>query len=486
KTAITVQGSEEQIAAVEAAIKVLDVPAALAAPGGMRVISLDRGSGAAVAEELRRLLKEMGKEATIIGPAGPKPPEKPERPPSPDTRRETTPGKDPKLVTTGAADGARKPPLFDPRDEKKAPPETKKGGIVLIPFGGQISVKSSDPEDQRLVDQLIDLITAKTGNEEFELVKLKHTDAVEVARMLDEMYNGPRQPQRPQQPQQPQQVPMFPPQAQQQPPGPPAGGAGHSHGGASGGSGGGSSSGSSHWDRIRVLADPNQNAILLRAAPIDAITIKKLIREQLDQPPQQVLKNHVVKLTTANAADVATNIRELYRQVMDVNPLPGQPGSGRIGFQMALTGNPNLGRPVDANGTPRPASLTIGVDERSNTLLVQSSDALFEEVKKLAADLDEAAKNPNRRMQVRFTRGLDPALVQQVVDALQGRRGNTPTGLGGGFGGMTPAPGFNRPFGGFGGGPAGFGGGFGSPGVFAPAGRGPGGGGLRPDDHGRE
>ena len=212
------------------------------------------------------------------------------------------------------------------------------------------------------------------------------------------------------------------------------------------------------------------------------ITIKKLLREQIDLPAQQVLKNHVVKLKTANATDVANNIRELYRQVMDVNPLPGQPGGDRFGFAMAF-GNPNAGRPVDVNGNPAHAALTIGVDDRSNSLLVQASEAMFEEVKKLAEDLDEAAKNPNRKVQVRVTRGLDPTMVQQVVDTIQGRRSSNPTGLGGGLGGTAAGGGgFNRPFGGFGGftvggGPVGVGGGIGGIGGAVPVQRLPGGGG---------
>ncbi len=474
RTSITVQGTEEQIAEVEAAVKVLDVPSSSFAGGSMRLISLDRGSGAAVAEELQKLLKGLGKSAKIITPGEPGEPSKPSKP--------NKPGEPSKPSESEQSDGA---PLFDPRDDKKDAPKEKKGReIILIPSGGHISVMTGDPAEQRLVEQLIDLITAKNGNEEFEVVKLKNTNAVEVARLLDDMYNGPRQPQHPQQ-QQPQ-LP-FPPQPQPQPPPPPAGGYGGHHGGTSAASGsGGSSTGSYKSDRIRVLADQNLNAILLRAAPIDAITIKKLLREQIDLPPQQVLKNHVFKLKTANANDVANNIRELYRQVMDVNPLPGQPGGDRFGFQMAF-GNPNAGRPVDVNGTPRPAALTIGVDERSNSLLIQSSEALFEEVKKLAADLDEAAKNPNRRVQVRFTRGLDPTLVQQVVDSIQGHRTTNPTGLSGGLGGRAVGAGFNRPFGGFGGGgPIGFSGGIGGFGAGVPGGgRLPGGGGLRPDDPAR-
>ena len=56
------------------------------------------------------------------------------------------------------------------------------------------------------------------------------------------------------------------------------------------------------------------------------LSIKKLLQGQPRRLRGTVAKNHMLKLKTANATEVAQTIRELYRQVMDVNPLPGQPG----------------------------------------------------------------------------------------------------------------------------------------------------------------
>src|SRR5262249_17325102 len=154
------------------------------------------------AEEVKRLLKELGKDAQIVNPGEliePKKPEKIEKP------KEGAPGKpggtgrleDALRRGTLLAQAGRGAPPADPGDDKKEPPkEEKKGGkITIIPSGNRITVISDDPEVQRMVQQLVDIITKEGGGkEEMEVIKLKKANAVEVARMLDEWYNGVRQP----------------------------------------------------------------------------------------------------------------------------------------------------------------------------------------------------------------------------------------------------------------------------------------------------
>ena len=407
---IAVHGTQDQITEIKLAVKVLDTGEG----NTLRVISLDKGSGAAVAEELRRMLKEMGVDAQIVSPKDITNPKEPEAPPKPMDKDKP----DKPRVMGNFMDGLRrgtllaqagevKAPLFDPATTRRAPPkEEKKPKITIIPSGNRITIISDDPLVQRMVQQMVDQLTGKNaGGEDFEVIRLKNANAQDVARMLDEMYN-PR------------------PQANTNNRGFGGGGFGGFGGGGrtpfvfpgGGMAGGGGATAATKEPRISVVADSAINAILLKAAPIDVLTIKKLLRDNLDVSDAPVAKNHIQKLNTANASEVAQTIQSLYRQVMDVSPLPGQ--TGRSLFTMAL--NPNVGRPVDANGTPKQAALTIGVDDRSNSLLVQCSDTLWVDVKKLAEDLDEAAKNPNRKVQVRFTRGLDPSLVQQVVDSIQG------------------------------------------------------------------
>src|SRR5581483_3755591 len=88
--------------------------------------------------------------------------------------------------------------------------------------------------------------------------------------------------------------------------------------------------------RVSVVPDPAINAVLIKAAPIDVVSIRKMIKDYLDVSEAPIAKNHILKMTVANADEVAETIRELYRQVMDVNPIPGQAGGRGSQFISAL------------------------------------------------------------------------------------------------------------------------------------------------------
>jgi len=438
RSSIIVHGNEDQIAEIEAAIKRLDVATASSSSSSspLRVISLERGTGTAVAEELQKLLKAMGKDAKIVRPGVPDEPEKPANPEKP-----AKPTKVDKKVSLDAGDESDPPPPTENKSKKS---------MLIIPSGGHIAIVSDDPAEQQMAEKLLDLITAKNDNEEFAIIHLKNTKAVDVARLLDEMYNGPRLPQQQQQQQQQlqqqlqqqQQQLAALTQQQAQPQTPTHSGTHSSRYGSTSGSG---SSATSHYpktDRIRVLADENQNAILVKGAPIDVLSIKAFVRDNLDvsnADSKMAMKNHVLPLKWANAHEVEAVLTAIYREHMNVNPLPGRRGGGAALFAQAA-GNPNIGRPVDATGNVRPVEMSIDVDERTNALILQCTGLLFEPVKALVEELDLAAKDTKLTVKVRSVRGIDPTLVQRVIDSIQGRRPNVaapavPTGMpAGGFG----------------------------------------------------
>ncbi len=376
-----------------------------------------------VAEELQKLLKAMGKDSKIIKPGVPDEPAKPDKPSKPE--KLDTPPKVDKKVSLDAADDGDRP----------APPSASKKSMLIIPSGGHIAIVTDDPAEQQLAEKLLDLITATSDSDEFAIIHLKNTKAVDVARMLDEMYNGPRlTPQQLQQQQQQQQL-LQQQQAlaaqQQQPQGQSPGSHSGSHsshsGSASVSSPYSSSSSWSKYEHVRILADENLNAILVKAAPIDILTIRAFVRDHLDvsnADSKTAMKNYVIPVKWANAQEVASVVTAIYREQMNVNPLPGRRGGGAVLFAQA-NGNPNVGRPVDMNGNVRPIELSIDVDERTNALIIQCTGLLIEPVRALVQDLDEAAKNARITVKVRPVRGIDPVLVQRVVDAIQGRRANT-------------------------------------------------------------
>src|SRR5262249_39716803 len=111
-------------------------------------------------------------------------------------------------------------------------------------------------------------------------------------------------------------------------------------------------------------------------------------------------------------------------------------------------------------------TLSISVDDGTNSLVLGAPKSMYEDIKALVEQLEKAAKDSTRTVRFVPIRGVDPSLVQQALDAIQGRTTNQNQGMMGQFGGFR---------GGFPGGFGGMRGGGGFPGGF-----GGGGGGMRP------
>jgi type II secretion system protein D len=449
RNAVVVKGTVEQIKDVKEALKALG-EATLTA-GGPIIISLPQGGSRALAEELERLLSNVrpNNPVKINNPGGPE--KKPEN-------IQKQPNDAPK--GSGGSEEQEYPPgtigqIVDPQ----APAQNKTGApIVITPAGNSIIISSNDPEALKMANSLIRLLTqSPKGDGDFEIIRLKNALAADAAKVLDEAFNGTKATPG-------QNVPAFGPAAffrqfnqQQQsvPTNPTA-------------------------NRIRVVADAGSNSLLVRASPLDMLAIKRLLEKAIDSgltDSTALIKRHLLPpLKHANVLEVAATLRDVYREQM--NPVTFSEVRGPRGRGAGFTTN------LDANGNPITVALTLGVDDRNNQLLVSCSDALFNEIKKLVKELDDAAAGSSRTVELVSIKGVDPLVVQQAIDAIQGRR--TPTqGGGGGFGGFgNPGGGFGGGFGGFGGnqggmGGRGFGGGFGGGGPgFGGGGAGFGGGGA--------
>ena len=64
--------------------------------------------------------------------------------------------------------------------------------------------------------------------------------------------------------------------------------------------------------------------------------------------------------------------------------------------------------------------MSVGVDTRTNSLVVVAPDSLFEEVKDLVEQLDQAAINTNESVRVVTLHRANPAAVQQALSAITG------------------------------------------------------------------
>jgi len=208
---------------------------------------------------------------------------------------------------------------------------------------------------------------------------------------------------------------------------------------------------------IRVVADQATNSIIVRAKLIDMLTINKMVKEIDVIPPeqdQQKVTRVIGPLKHAHADDVAVILRDVYRTALSNQNAAGsrfQAGSeGRAALAAVRPVPRPWSPPADRSTCPCRSASTIRPTASSS-----SAGPLFADVQTLVEGLDKAASESKQMVKIISVRGADPYLVQQAIEAIQGRSTNanrgaqgTFTGTGtGNFGGGTPGGG-----GGFGGG----------------------------------
>jgi type II secretory pathway component GspD/PulD (secretin) len=280
------------------------------------------------------------------------------------------------------------------RSPKAAPPGHKTAPVTITVVGNRLILQSDDPAALALAQELVHLLTeAPKGEGGFEIIRLENANATEAAKVLDEVFNG-----KPAPPPSPFAIlPFFRRATNARTPAPP----------------------SPDENKVRIVADPGSNSLLVRASPLDLLTIRQLVAQAIDvadTDSKAVMHSWVLgPLNYASAAEVAGVLRSVFREQMDNNPLPG---NGRRGGRRSSSLN------VDVNGNPRGVTLAVGVDERTNSLVVNCSERTRGEIEDLVKQLDQAARDATRTVKVIPVKGVDPALIQEAIDAIQGRRTN--------------------------------------------------------------
>src|SRR5262249_55772062 len=191
---IIVKGTQDQIDDVKAAIHAIGESPQTQA-GSMRIFSLDKdGSGATMAEALGNMLRQMRDNPVRVVKPGevdekqqfqvPLIPKKGEIPPS---------KKDRKDLEEISFHGGKQ--LVEPaaqKEEKKNDKKTQGSPITITAFGNRIIVQSDDPQALALAGELIRLFTqTPAGAGDFQYIRLKNANAVEAAKVIDELFNGP-------------------------------------------------------------------------------------------------------------------------------------------------------------------------------------------------------------------------------------------------------------------------------------------------------
>ena len=193
---------------------------------------------------------------------------------------------------------------------------------------------------------------------------------------------------------------------------------------------------------IKITPEPRLNALLVLANRADQDTIEQLLKIlDLKESPEDIAvapKPRMIPVEHARARDIADVLRQVYADRL-VLSAQGQQQQGRGGFLPMLdAGNGRrLRRPRRRPGRWRRRRrlrwhgsgqnqrdtanrISIGVDTRTNTLVVAATDPLFEEVKQLVQQLDVAAASENETVRVVTLHRTSATAVEKALEAFAG------------------------------------------------------------------
>ena len=296
--------------------------------------------------------------------------------------------------------------------------------IVVVPGPNGLMIASEDVEALNEFEQLLDNIAKNSngGGPEITIFYLKHAKATVVAETLDHVFGGGTMPS-----------------------GGSPGGGGLLGGlaGAALGEGGGGILGSllglgeggtiAPTGTIKITPDTRLNALVVQANATDVATIEQLLKilDQKESPEEIAIvpKAKIIPMKNTQAEEVVTILQEVYRERMAAAPGQGgaPPSPQQLMQQMfGGMGGRRGGRGGGAPGGQRGSQeeqqkMTVGVDTRTNSVILAAPEPLFTEVSQLIEQIDQMAlRSTNQRMEIVTLHKASSDTVQQALGAIVG------------------------------------------------------------------
>ncbi len=203
-------------------------------------------------------------------------------------------------------------------------------------------------------------------------------------------------------------------------------------GGGSSTSSAGSSEGIASGE-VTITPDPRLNSLIVQANPLDLELIEQLLKV-IDQEngPLDVEtqgKTHIIQVNNANVEDVAKVVREVF-----ADRIGGAQGAGAQRqpspqeFIAALRGAAGGGGRGQRGGQSelKEATMTVGTEAKTNSLIVKAPAPLFEEVKKLVDMLDQSSADQGESVvSIPLQGGINPAVVRSALQSVFGQQVRT-------------------------------------------------------------
>jgi hypothetical protein len=173
----------------------------------------------------------------------------------------------------------------------------------------------------------------------------------------------------------------------------------------------------------KFIADSDTNTILVQGADAKQLqTIEELIAlydKPLPSDAQSVRKTETIPLEYSKAQTVAETVKDVYRDLLSKNDkaFGKNDRDQNRGFFFGFDGEDSSKK--EQKMPKFTGLLSIGVDDVSNSIVLSAPAYLFEQVKKMIVDLDEAAAPASQLRVIQLGPGMrGPEIRRQLLEAL--------------------------------------------------------------------
>ncbi len=175
---------------------------------------------------------------------------------------------------------------------------------------------------------------------------------------------------------------------------------------------------------IKITPDSRLNALFVQAGPADVQTIEQLL-QVLDQKgsPEDVAvipKTKMVPVVNTQADEIVEILKQVYSDRLASGPgaAARQPSPQEF-FRMLRGGRGGRGS-SQQRAQEEAQKMALGVDARSNSVIVAAPEPLLDEVVQLIKQLDQTAAKSDQTMRVVTLRNASPEAVQRALSSMIG------------------------------------------------------------------
>ncbi len=174
---------------------------------------------------------------------------------------------------------------------------------------------------------------------------------------------------------------------------------------------------------LRIITDVRANALFV-TGPQDVIRDIEYVLELLDSSDVPgSMRDRFPRTIPVEFADVE-EVAEIIESVFKDSMTAEQPQQGNQGFNPLAAmfgGNRGGGGGAAAAKKPQSAELSLGVDKRTNHLIVSCNETMYRRILTMVEDIDLRAKNAHRTVRLVPLKTADPMVVQSTLTSLMPR-----------------------------------------------------------------